>query len=393
MSAALPGLIPATLLVVGVILLIRYFVAGTRGTRDGGPQTPTELRLLSRVGIGPRQGVALLEAGERRFLVSCGDGGVRLLSELGRAGVDDEGRADPCPASVGQEATAGQHGALPRRARRGAGMRSAVGRCIRRSLPFLGVLGCALVPLVPEVGGLVAQGANGAEVQGGTLPLFELQLGGDEAEGGLRVTGPVGAVLLIGFLTLLPTLLLLMTSFTRILIVLHLLKQALGAQAAPPAHVLTALALLLSGFVMAPTLSEVNENALSPWMDGELDEVEMLQTASVPFREFMLMTTRDEDLALFLDLWGEPVPDDPEAFPLLVVASAFVTSELRAAFQMGFTLFLPFIVIDLVVASVLMSMGMFMLPPLMVSLPFKLLLFVLVDGWSLVVGSLVQSFR
>ena len=222
---------------------------------------------------------------------------------------------------------------------------------------------------------------------------MEFRLGGDGDDGGLQVTGPVGAVLLIGFLTLIPTLLLLMTSFTRILIVLHLLKQALGAQAAPPAHVITALALLLTGFVMAPTLQQVNEEALTPWMDGEMDEIEMLSTASVPFREFMLTATRDEDLVFFMDLRGEEIPENLDEISLVALTSAFVTSELRTAFQMGFAIFLPFLVIDLVVASVLMSMGMFMLPPLMVSLPFKLLLFVLVDGWGLVVGNLVQSFQ
>jgi flagellar biosynthetic protein FliP len=196
----------------------------------------------------------------------------------------------------------------------------------------------------------------------------------------------------MGFLTLLPTLLLLMTSFTRILVVLHLLKQALGTQTAPPGHLVAAMALLLTGFVMAPTLSEANRVGVDPWVRGEIDEVAMLQEASVPFRGFMLSTMRQQDLEAFMEMGRVGPVETVEDVPLVVVMTAFVTSELRAAFQMGFALFLPFVVIDLVVASVLMSMGMFMLPPIMVSLPFKLLLFVMVDGWTLVMEGIVRSF-
>jgi flagellar biosynthetic protein FliP len=202
----------------------------------------------------------------------------------------------------------------------------------------------------------------------------------------------VGIVLFMGFLTLLPTLLLLMTSFTRILVVLHLLKQALGTQTAPPGHLVAAMALLLTGFVMAPTLSEANRVGFDPWVRGEIDEVAMLQEASVPFRGFMLSTMRQQDLEAFMEMGRVGPVETVDDVPLVVVMTAFVTSELRAAFQMGFALFLPFVVIDLVVASVLMSMGMFMLPPIMVSLPFKLLLFVMVDGWTLVMEGIVRSF-
>jgi flagellar biosynthetic protein FliP len=220
---------------------------------------------------------------------------------------------------------------------------------------------------------------------------MEVKLG--EGEDALRLSGPVGTVVLMGFLTLLPTLVLLMTGFTRILVVLHLLRQALGTQAAPPAHLLAAMALLLTGFVMAPTLGEVNRTALAPWMAGEMGEMEMIQAAAVPFRAFMLDATREQDLQTFLEIQGGPMPTSIDDVSTVTVTSAFIISELRNAFQMGFALFLPFVVIDLVVASVLMSMGMFMLPPVMVSLPFKLLLFVLVDGWALVVGGLVRSFQ
>lgn len=226
---------------------------------------------------------------------------------------------------------------------------------------------------------------------GGSLPSIDLRLGSGQGDD-LILSGPVGTVILMGFLTVLPTVLLLMTGFTRILVVLYLLRQAIGTQSTPPGQLLAALALLLTGFVMAPTLATVNEVALAPWMDGQIDEVEMLKRSAVPFREFMLRNTGDEALSAFVEMSGTGPVERIEDVPLVVVTSAFVTSELKAAFQMGFALFLPFMVIDLVVASVLMSMGMFMLPPIMVSLPFKLLLFVLVDGWTLVMGSLVQSF-
>lgn len=224
------------------------------------------------------------------------------------------------------------------------------------------------------------------------LPLMTLQIGEGKNGEPMRLTGPVGTVLFIGFLTVVPTLLLLMTSFTRILIVLHLLKQAIGAQTVPPAHLLAAMALLLTGFVMAPTLNEVNLTALEPWIEGKIETGEMFHEAIVPFRRFMLANTRTEDLNTFIALRQEPPPLTLNEIPLTVLMTAFVTSELRAAFQIGFALFLPFLVIDLVVASVLMSMGMFMLPPVLVSLPFKLLLFVMVDGWPLVLGGVVRSF-
>jgi flagellar biosynthetic protein FliP len=224
-------------------------------------------------------------------------------------------------------------------------------------------------------------------------PQMDLRVGGGEEQGGLRLSGTVGVVIMMGLLTLLPTLLLMMTGFTRILIVLHFLRQALGTQSAPPAHLVAGLALLLTGFVMAPTLREVNEQAITPWLDGRMEQAEMLKTGVQPFRTFMLRQTRESDIRAFLDMSESPEPATVEEVPLVVLTSAFVTSELRTAFQIGFALFLPFIVIDVVVSSVLMSMGMFMLPPAMISLPFKLLLFVLVDGWTLLTQSLIQSFH
>jgi flagellar biosynthetic protein FliP len=246
-------------------------------------------------------------------------------------------------------------------------------------------------PQVPQTAPGSPVGRAAAAAQRAAAPQLDLRLG-DTRDGALHLSGSVGTVLAFGLLTMLPTLVLLMTSFTRIIIVLHLLRQALGTQSAPPAHLMGALALLLTGFVMSPTLSEVNRTALEPWMQGRMEQAEMLKTAQGPFREFMLRQTRDQDLAVFVDM-SDTKAAKVEEVPLTVLASAFITSELRTAFQIGFVLFLPFIIIDIVVAAVLMSMGMFMLPPAMISLPFKLLLFVLVDGWTLVVQSLVASFR
>ena len=222
-------------------------------------------------------------------------------------------------------------------------------------------------------------------------PQMDLRLG--DQQGGLRLSGTVGVVIMMGLLTLLPTLVLMMTGFTRIFIVLQFMRQALGTQSAPPSHLIAGLALLLTGFVMAPTLREVNTVALEPWMGGKIEQTEMLSRGVKPFREFMARQTRDGDIRAFLDMSDAPEPATIDDVPLVVLTSAFVTSELRTAFQIGFALFLPFIVIDVVVASVLMSMGMFMLPPAMISLPFKLLLFVLVDGWSLLTQSIVASFK
>jgi flagellar biosynthetic protein FliP len=223
-------------------------------------------------------------------------------------------------------------------------------------------------------------------------PQMDLRVGGKD-DGGLRLSGTVGIIVMMGLLTLLPTLVLLMTGFTRILIVLNFLRQALGTQNAPPAQLVAALSLILTGFVMAPTLNKVNETALQPWMNGKMEQGEMMKTAVIPFREFMLKHTRDHDLQVFIDMSAGVAPQNEDQIPLVTLVSAFATSELRTAFQIGFALFLPFIIIDIVVSSVLMSMGMFMLPPAMISLPFKLLLFVLVDGWTLVVQSLITSFR
>ncbi|WP_375338278.1 flagellar type III secretion system pore protein FliP [Chelatococcus sambhunathii] len=199
-------------------------------------------------------------------------------------------------------------------------------------------------------------------------------------------------VALITVLSLAPSILVMVTSFTRIVVVLSLLRTAIGTQTAPPNAVVTALALFLTAFVMGPTFQTAYNDGIAPRIAGQIDDATAFQRTAAPFRTFMLAHVREKDLALFQDLSREPRPETPDQISLRVLVPAFMISELRRAFEIGFLLFVPFLVIDLVVASVLMSMGMMMLPPAIVSLPFKLIFFVLVDGWSLVAGSLVQSY-
>ena len=198
-------------------------------------------------------------------------------------------------------------------------------------------------------------------------------------------------VLLLTVGSVAPGLLLLMTAFTRFVVVLGLTKQAIGLQTIPPAQVLVGLAMFLTFFVMAPVLGEVNEEAIQPLLAGEIDQGEAFERGFAPLRTFMLDQTRDDDLQLFIDLSGEDQPASVDEVGATTLVPAFVISELRTAFVIGFVIFVPFLVIDLVVSAVLMSLGMMMLPPVFISMPLKLLLFVLVDGWSLVIGSLVTS--
>ena len=203
------------------------------------------------------------------------------------------------------------------------------------------------------------------------------------------------AVQLIGLITILalaPSVLVMVTSFTRIVVVLSLLRTAIGLQTAPPSSVMISLSLFLTAFVMAPTFQQVYDRGIQPLTTGQIEFNQAFEQGAEPLHTFMRANTREKDIMLFVDLTGEAAPEDPATLPLQVLVPAFMISELRRAFEIGFLLFLPFVIIDMVVASVLMSMGMMMLPPVVVSLPFKLIFFVLVDGWHLVAGSLVRSF-
>ena len=210
----------------------------------------------------------------------------------------------------------------------------------------------------------------------------------------LNLNNPIlGMFLVISFLSLLPAILVMFTSFTRIVVVLSFLRQAIGSQSIPPNPVIIGLSLFLTLFVMYPTVTVVNRDAISPYMEKQITLVQAVQRAEEPVKSFMLRQTREKDIALFLKLGQEKAPASPKDLSMRIVVPAFAISELKTAFQIGFLLFLPFLIIDMVVASVLLSMGMMMLPPVMVSMPFKLLLFVLVDGWNLVAGSIVRSFQ
>ncbi|WP_169166377.1 flagellar type III secretion system pore protein FliP [Cellulomonas taurus] len=210
---------------------------------------------------------------------------------------------------------------------------------------------------------------------------------------GVNGTPSSSVVVLIGItlLSIAPSLLLMMTAFTKIFVVLSLTRNALGLQGVPPNQVIAGLALFLSLFVMAPVLSQVNDLGVQPYLDGTLDFQQAIDAGSAPLRDYMLGHTRQEDLALITRAADQANPESPDTVPMLTLIPAFMLSELRSAFIIGFVIFIPFLVIDLVVSSVLMSMGMMMLPPVMVSLPFKLLLFVLVDGWGLIVTALIGA--
>lgn len=210
--------------------------------------------------------------------------------------------------------------------------------------------------------------------------------------GGQNYTLSLQTLLLLTSLTFLPAALLMMTGFTRIIIVLSLLRQALGTQSSPPNQVLVGLALFLTFFVMGPVFDKIYVDAYQPYADNKITMTQAMDRGAAPLKAFMMKQTREADLALFVKLHGGPQLNGPEDVPLRVLAPAFVTSELKTAFQIGFAVFIPFLIIDMVVASVLMSMGMMMVSPALVALPFKLMLFVLVDGWHMLIGSLAESF-
>jgi flagellar biosynthesis protein FliP len=409
------------LLLVTLRLLKRLSVTTATGL------APLPLRVEQRLAVGPRQGIAIVRIGTRVVAVSTGEGGVRRIADV----TDDAEALNPTTETDGSEPI-NTMGAGDPTAPTGFG--NILRTAIKRSLPLVFALACALPsmgaqatkapatapatapakaaakaatktatkapagkgtakPATPVAQTPVQPTAGRADTMITKLaPKIDLRVGGDNASG-LRLSGTVGVIVLMGLLTLLPTLILMMTGFTRIMIVLSFLKQAIGAQSAPPTQLVAGLAMLLTGFVMAPTLTEVNKTALEPWMDGKIEQAQMLSEGVKPFRAFMLRQVRSADLATYMKISRQAPVATVQDVPLIVLTSAFVTSELRTSFQIGFALFLPFIVIDIVVAAVLMSMGMMMVPPAMIALPFKLLLFVLVDGWSLVIQGLVQSFN
>lgn len=249
----------------------------------------------------------------------------------------------------------------------------------RLVIAALALLGALLLMAMPQL----------AHAQAGGIPLVNVtQQGGGSSQYSLTLQ----LLALMTTLTLLPSLLLMMTSFVRVIIVMSLLRQALGTGQTPPNMVLVGLAMFLTLFIMQPVLSDVYTNALLPYMDGTMQFDVALAAAEAPIRAFMLNQTREDDIAMFMEIARNTEFNSPADVPFSTLVPAFITSELKSAFTIGFLIYIPFVVIDLIVASVLMSMGMMMLSPMMISMPFKLMLFVLVDGWSLIMGSVASSF-
>ena len=240
------------------------------------------------------------------------------------------------------------------------------------------LLGLFLLAVIPEV-----------QAQSIGIPAISVDGGNGD---GQTYTVTFEILALMTMLTLLPAILLMMTSFTRIIIVLSILRQALGTAQTPSNQIILGLSLFLTLFIMSPVLDQAYQLAVEPYLNGSMSAIDAMRAATEPFKTFMLAQTRETDIRMFADIAGVTEIESPEKTPLTLLMPAFVTSELKTAFQIGFLIFIPFVVIDLVVASVLMSMGMMMLSPMIISLPFKLMLFVLVDGWALIMGTLASSF-
>lgn len=225
------------------------------------------------------------------------------------------------------------------------------------------------------------------------IGLPTVTFGLEDAQSPKQISTAIQVLLLLTVLSMAPAIILMTTCFTRIVIVLGFIRQAMGTQNMPPTQIILGLSLFLSFFIMSPTLNKINEDALQPYLKEQISQTEALEKGLAPLREFMLSQVREEELTLLSEITMKNEPVVQEDIPTMTLIPAFMLSELKRAFTMGFMIYIPFLVIDMIVASVLMSMGMMMLPPVIISMPFKLLLFVLVDGWSLVVGSLIKSFN
>lgn len=364
-------------LVLGCALLVKTWGRRGRLRKDG-----KTLEVLETLNLGGSRFLCLVKAGQERVLLGVTDHSVNLVKEMTSE--------DP----PGTRETASPLDGVKEEAERPdkPGFSSLLAdefRKVRKRLSGKGpMFALALLFLVPLVLGPWSDCA--AAVSDLPIPNIDITIDGKAPEGGLGTS--LGILGLLTVLSLAPAIVMLTTSFTRIIIVFSFLRSGLGTQQTPPNQVLAGLALILTFFIMTPTWSAVYKEALEPYMAGTITGNEAFQLASEPMKEFMLRETREKDLALFATLGGQEAPDTPKEMSLIQVVPAFVLSELRTAFEMGFMLYLPFLVIDMVVASTLMSMGMLMLPPVLISLPFKLLLFVLVDGWRLVTKSLIGGF-
>ena len=231
-----------------------------------------------------------------------------------------------------------------------------------------------------------------AQTQGGGIAIPKISVEMQDGSKPGEVVGAMRILIILTILTMAPALLITMTAFTRIVIVMFFLRQALGTQYMPPSQILIGLSLFLTLFVMKPVFVQINDNALQPFMNEKIGLEQALDNAAEPLKKFMLSQTREKDLGVFLNAAGAAKPKTAMDIPMHIVVPSFITSELKTSFQIGFLIYLPFLILDMVVASILMAMGMMMLPPVIISLPFKIMLFVLVDGWTLIVGSVIKSF-
>ena len=370
------SLLASFLITLGALMLA---LKGLKMLHRRTSQGDLPIAIIQQVPTGRRHSIALVKVGDRMLLLGMGEASLQLLAEV-----------DPkeIPAAVASPASF--PGPKPGWTRWGGLVGRLLTTLILVSLPLAADAQEVTAP-PPSRAATSAPQPTVPTVQGPEAPQIEFAMGRGSDE--LKLNGTVGLVVFLGTLTILPAVVMMATSFTRIVIVLHFLRSAMGTPTTPPTQLLVAMAVMLSGVVMQPVLTEVNQNALQPYLAGQISQATAFQTGIVPLRRFMLANTRDSDLGTFVELSNSSEAATLAEVPTMTVMSAFVTSELRTAFQMGFVLYLPFVVVDLIVASVLMSMGMFMLPPQMVSLPFKLLLFVLADGWTLIVRNLITSFQ
>lgn len=381
-----------------LVALALYLVRLRKRVFSGGYGKGPYLSLIETLSLGQNRFLCLVKAGDSHLLLGVTPSNITLLKEAkleeepgtqkGESGSEQSSRAERGSNDAEQVKESEEN------VHQGDEFSSLLSEKLnllkktwKRRLPFLGLLLLAGITLLWTCPVKAAPSSS----QDLPLPDVNIQINGVEGQGGLMTSLGILAVLTV--LTLAPAILILTTCFTRIIVVFSFLRAGLGTQQTPPNQVLIGLALLLTFFVMTPTWSQVNEVAIKPYVAGEITAQKALELGEGPVKDFMLRQTREEDLALFASVSGQQNPQSPQDLTLVQIVPAFAISELRTAFEMGFILFLPFLIIDMVVASTLMSMGMLMLPPILISLPFKILLFVLVDGWALVVRSLISSFR
>ncbi len=351
------------------VLVVRFW---NSRFRSGSPIV--HLQIVDSLALGKERMICMVKAGRSLLILGLTNHNITLLKEIDFSDFEHEMITTECKDAEKEDTKGFSLELLSRLSKR-----------LRQSGPTIMISGLLL--------GFLFSGffcGHALAAPESMIPGIEIKIDGETESGGLIQALGILAVLTV--LTLAPAILILSTSFTRIVIVFSFLRTGLGTQQTPPNQVLVGLALLLTFFVMAPTWNHVNQLAVAPYLAGDLTAQEAFSLGQTPLKQFMLRQTREKDLALFIEM-GHGEVSTPEDMSFIQVVPAFAISELKTAFEMGFVLFLPFLVVDMVVASTLMSMGMLMLPPVLISLPFKLLLFVLVDGWGLITRSLLGSFR